>query len=628
MSDDQGSNADEPVTVGNVEGQHVAWENLPAQPTRPSDFTEVGEVELQPSGLLNEFPKDGHEWPAGASDVEPESFASVSTDVDLNTNVIAAPSPALADASVEAQAQAAEEPADDAAPVAPAPWAGELINRLNCEETLPVLEDTIIAKLGSLALSNFEANELEVIRRGVYGRVFAAQKSRYAIVKSGQRHPFTGIDMDQKTVFLTPEELDAINNVTSYTKSLRVGFGFKIFEEDTWNNLPTNGDQKIAITANNPAKSNDPVMRIRGQLGLATEGNAVLWHSGMHLTLEGPPVLSQLRLETQLLDEKIEMARDSNGLVYSASSVYLNKAVADFILGFVTKSTIGTTNVEELKKVILLTDLEPLTLAAAATIFPDGYNLDRPCLTTHGGCGETLTRKVNLRRMLFVRRSRIDENQFALMAKRTSRVDIKTVKAYQESIRPEVSRYIDISETLKVKMRVPTLADYERQATAWMDEMDNRARVLMTSYANEADRQTYLLRANNIAMVMAYSHWIEAVVKVDENAENGLVTELTRVLQGDEANDLELQYKADQDLDRLLESFADDGELTAKIAEAIEKFINAMTLATVAVPKSACPSCGVPLTGDSLSKHPHLVSINPIEVFFTLIHHKIKRAGG
>jgi hypothetical protein len=626
MSDDQGSNADEPVTVGNVEGQHVAWENLPKEPTRPSDFTEVGEVELQPSGLLNEFPKDGHEWPAG--DVEPESFASVSTDADLNTNVIAAPSPALADASVEAQAQAAEEPADDAAPVAPAPWAGELINRLNCEETLPVLEDTIIAKLGSLALSNFEANELEVIRRGVYGRVFAAQKSRYAIVKSGQRHPFTGIDMDQKTVFLTPEELDAINNVTSYTKSLRVGFGFKIFEEDTWNNLPTNGDQKIAITANNPAKSNDPVMRIRGQLGLATEGNAVLWHSGMHLTLEGPPVLSQLRLETQLLDEKIEMARDSNGLVYSASSVYLNKAVADFILGFVTKSTIGTTNVEELKKVILLTDLEPLTLAAAATIFPDGYNLDRPCLTTHGGCGETLTRKVNLRRMLFVRRSRIDENQFALMAKRSARVDIKTVKAYQESIRPEVSRYIDISPTLKVKMRVPTLADYERQATAWMDEMDNRARVLMTSYANEADRQTYLLRANNIAMVMAYSHWIEAVVKVDENAENGLVTELTRVLQGDEANDLELQYKADQDLDRLLESFADDGELTAKIAEAIEKFINAMTLATVAVPKSACPSCGVPLTGDSLSKHPHLVSINPIEVFFTLIHHKIKRAGG
>jgi hypothetical protein len=308
--------------------------------------------------------------------------------------------------------------------------------------------------------------------------------------------------------------------------------------------------------------------------------------------------------------------------------VYLNKAVADFILGFVTKSTIGTTHVEELKKVILLTDLEPLTLAAAATIFPDGYNLDRPCLTTHGGCGETLTRKVNLRRMLFVRRSRIDENQFALMAKRSARVDVKTVKAYQESIRPEVSRYIDISPTLKVKMRVPTLADYERQATAWMDEMDNRARVLMTSYANEADRQTYMLRANNIAMVMAYSHWIEAVVKVDENAENGLVTELTRVLQGDEANDLELQYKADQDLDRLLESFADDGELTAKIADGIEKFINLMTLATVAVPKSSCPSCGVPLTGDSLSKHPHLVSINPIEVFFTLIHHKIKQAGG
>lgn len=622
MSDEQGTTIDDPVS-GDEGGQHVSWENI-EEPTLPSEFPAAAEVELQPSGTLNEFPKDGHEWPDGES--APSAGHGSHTDV-LDVDPVAKQT--LLDAPTEAQASAAEEPAEEAAPAAPAaPWAGELINRLNCEETLPVLEDGVIAKLGSMALSNFEAQELEVIRRGIYGRIFAAQKNRHAIVKSGARHPFTPVDMDQRTVFLTREELDAVNNVTSYTSSLRVGFGHKIFEEDTWNNLPSNGDQKIAITANNPAKSNDPVMRIRGQLGLATEGNAVLWHSGLHLTLEGPPVLNQLRLETSLLDEKIAMARDSNGLVYSASSVYLNKAVADFILGFVTKSTIGTTHVDELKKVILLTDLEPLTLACASTIFPDGYNLDRPCLTTHGGCGETLTRKVNLRRMLFVRRSRITEPQFALMAKRAARVDIKTVKGYQESIRPEVTRYIDIGQGLKVRMRVPTLADYERQATAWMDEMDNRARVLMTSYANENDRQTYMLRANNIAMVMAYSHWIEAIVEEDENAPDGLKTVMTRVLQGDDANDLELQYQADQDLDRLLESFADDGELSAKIADGIEKFINAMTLATVAVPKSNCPSCGVPLTGDSLSKHPHLVSINPIEVFFTLIHHKVKQAGG
>lgn len=623
MSDEQGID-DEGTTGAQLpdSGQKVDWEAIPNEPALPTELAAADEVELKPSGLLNEFPKDGHEWPAG-TDVEPESFASVSVEADLNTNVLAAPS-----AEVAPEAPAAQEPAEEAAPAPALPWAGEILERLNCTEELPVFEDEIIKTLGSIALSNFEANELEVIRRGIYGRIFAAQKKRHAIVKTGQRHPFTGVDMDQNTVYMTREELDAVNNVTSYSKSLRVGFGFKIFEEDTWNNLPSNGDNKIAITANNPAKSNDPVMRIRGKLGLATEGNAVLWHSGLHLTLEGPPVLDQLRLETKLLDEKIAMARDSNGLVYSASSVYLNKAVADFILSYVTKSTIGTTHVEELKKVILLTDLEPLTLAAAATIFPDGYNLDRPCLTTYGGCGETLTRKVNLRRMLFVRRSRIDEHQFALMAKRSARVDIKTVKNYQESIRPEVSRYIDIGEGLKVKMRVPTLADYERQATAWMDTMDNRARVLMTSYANEADRQTFMLRANNIAMVMTYSHWIEAVVEEHADSPDGLKTVMTRVLQGDEAEDLELQYQADQDLDRLLESFADDGDLTAKIADGIEKFINQMTLATVAVPKSTCPSCGVPLTGDNLSKHPHLVSINPIEVFFTLIHHKVKQAGG
>jgi len=239
-----------------------------------------------------------------------------------------------------------------------------------------------------------------------------------------------------------------------------------------------------------------------------------------------------------------------------------------------------------------------------------------------------VSRKVNLRRMLFVRRSRVTEHQFALMAKRSARVDVKTVRGYQESMRPEVSRYIDIGEGMRIKLRVPTLAQYERQATAWMDQMDSRARAVMVSYANEADRQVFLQRANNIAMVMAYSHWIEAVVEEDVEAENGVRVILSRILDEADEEDLEKQYQADQDLDKLLESFADDGDLTTKIADGIEKFINEMTIATVAVPKSGCPKCGKPLTGDTLSKHPHLVSINPIEVFFTLIHHRIQRAGG
>lgn len=541
---------------------------------------------------------------------------------------------ATSEAPLDQPADAPTAPVgEDVAEPTPAPrepWAGEIINRLNCVEELPIMSDEIIKTLGSVALSNFDAAELEVIRRGVYGRIFAQQSGRIKMVKSGAPHRFMKVDMAEKqTVLLTEEELNTVNNITSYGKSLRVGFGFKIFEgEDTWTNLPANEQHKIALTMADPKKSNDPIQRIRGQLGLSTEGNAVLWHSGLHLTLEGAGVLDQLRLETKLSDEKINAARDSNGLIYSASSVYLNRAVADFVLGYVTKSTIGTTNAEELKKVILITDLEPLVQAAAATIYPDGYNLDRPCLTDFGGCGHTVSRKVSLRRMLFVRRSQITDSQFSLMAKRSGRVDIKTVRAYQESMRPEVTRYIDIGSGLRIKLRVPTLAQYERQATAWMDEMDNRARQVMVSYANEADRQVFLQRANNIAMVMAYSHWIEAIVEEDVEAENGLRTVLSRILDEADEDDLEKQYQADQDLDKLLESFADDGDLTAAIANGIEKFINDMTIATVAVPKSTCPSCQKPLTGDSLSKHPHLVSINPIEVFFTLIHHRIQRAGG
>lgn len=530
------------------------------------------------------------------------------------------PSPPLGEEVVEST----PEPE---APKVKTPWAGVIKERLNVIESNPVLEDEVMKDLGTIVLSNFETEELEFIKRGIYGRIFSRQRERTLIVKSGQKHEFIEFDLKPDTVYMTNDEFAAVQNLNGYVASLRVGFGTRIFEQDGWHNLPERGGNKVALTMPNPLKSNDPIKQIQGELGMSTEGGSVLWHSGLHLTMDDPGTLTQLALETKITDEKIQMARDNNGLVFSASSVYLNSAVMNYMLDTVTRSSVGTTHPDELKKLILLPDMEPMTLAAAAVIFPKGYNLERPCLTTAKGCGHVLTRKVNLRRMLFVRHNRITDDQFSLMAKRGARLDVKSVRAYQASLRPEVSRLVDLNGSLAIKLRIPTFADYERQATAWMEELDHRARSIMTQGEN-GDRELFLARANNVAMVMAYSSWIEAVVQIDPNEELGYKTRLTRVLDEEDEGDLEKLYQADADLDQLLISFAKNAEYTAKIADGIETFINAITLATVAVPKTSCPKCGLPLSGDNLSKHPHLVSINPVEVFFTLVHHKIKQAGG
>lgn len=508
-------------------------------------------------------------------------------------------------------------------------YAGEYNGDPNIKLTLNIFEDQVIEKLGSITLSNFDQEEINKMRQILFKRIAESQEHRYKLVDEGAGVDFLVTDLEGTSIYITAKERDAIRNLANQERTVRRGAGWGLFENtenEGWDNLPSYGDNKVAIGQVDYRSSNDPIVRIRGELGLSTEFTAPMWHSGLFLKIQGAGTLDQLTMESRLLIEKADEARNTLGFVYSASAVYLNRRIADFILEHVVSSTLGTTNVEQLKRVLLLTDLEPLALAGAATIWPKGYNMERPCLTSSGGCGHSLKRLVHPRRMLLVRRRRLTDDQMRLMTKKTGKVDIKTIRTYQDSIRPEVSRYIDLTDELMLKLRVPTIHEYERVASAWMERMDKRARELLSTNASEEEREIFMAKANSVSIVMAYGHWVEAVVR--KTNELDAVPEVMVSRAPIDTTDLEAQYMADIKFDRLLEDLSANPELTDAIIEGIEKFINNMTISTAVVPKVNCPKCHKPVTGDELSDHPHVVGVNPIELFFILLRHKIVAAGG
>src|SRR5690554_5206464 len=295
-------------------------------------------------------------------------------------------------------------------------YAGEFNPNPTVTETLKIIEEGEFPSYGAVLLSNLDSDELMELQLRFLRKIANSQKSRREYVSTHDNHDLLAATTEAGDLYLTEAEAEALAVIQRYTASVRNGPASDICKEpDDWTNLVTHNNQPISLGRVKTDTSKDPILRIRGRLGLSVPTSVPLWNSGINLTLNGPGILEQLHLEHSILASKIDSARDTTGIALASTSVYTYGPILDFIMNNVTESNIGTTDRDVLLDTILLPDLDALIAAQASTVFPDGYNLERPCLTDRGGCGHVVRRKVSPRRMVFVRRKHLTESQLAFM---------------------------------------------------------------------------------------------------------------------------------------------------------------------------------------------------------------------
>jgi uncharacterized protein YuzB (UPF0349 family) len=510
-------------------------------------------------------------------------------------------------------------------------FGGEMTSSPNIDIGVEIFEEATEEELdkllekGSFIAGNDDHEMLDRIYTHITTTIVRHQAKRKKLVDVGQGGHLLGAPIDDRgtVLFVTEKERTAMAAISYFRKMARHGLGKDLFEQDQWTNLPQVGEHILAPGKTSFENSNNERLKMRGALGMSGEFPTPLWSTGMHLKTVSPGAIEGLRLETKIALEKIEQARDTLGYSLSASEIYMNIPVIEFCLDRVISSTLGTTNRADLEKVVLLTDLEPLAGSVAASMYPDGFVLERPCLKSNGGCGTVVRRKIQLRRGLFVRWERVSEHQKNFMTKRSGRHDVATIRNYQDMTRPDISRLVDLGGGYKLRLQVPTIAQYKRIAGSWMSNLTNGAKDLIVSNANRGEREDFIERQANIALIMAYAHWIvafEHVPTIDAPPK----TVVTRLV-----TDPDEQYAADQAVDQELIDLSADGGQTQRIVAEIRKFINDMTLAVFAIPKTCCPNpeCGKSITGDDIANHPALVQVNTVELFFTLLRHKIRNSG-
>ena len=501
--------------------------------------------------------------------------------------------------------------------------------------TEPMTEDMVkqFAKYGQVLMPNLNIEEVMTLEQILRLRIMTLQRERYLAVKEGApRSSYIELDLgDDGILLLVQEERQAWDHITTHKRNTALQTLTDIIKENEHlTNMPKVGDTvlmgALEVTGE---KAKDRLMAVRDKLGISPRIQFPLWSSGLHIKLTGPGALAQIGLDTICGQEKVKEAMESGGYSFSASSVYLNRELADFAIDQMVSTTAGTVDKATLKELILLPDLEQLVNMLAFSLYPKGFPVVRRCLRSDFGCDGEVKEVININRTSFLLDSRLGENQLKFMSKRAGAHDIKTIRNYQSQMRPEISRLIDLGEGVLLKLRVPTLAQYESTATNWLDNMTTKARQLISSNAREEDRQNYLQQAQAVSTVMAYAHWVEAVVERTGDLDVEPEVVKSRIVPEGSAKDV--QYKADLEIDNFLRDFAANEELTTRFTDGLQEFIAAMTINPICITRVTCPKCGHPIdphTKDEkgIYRHPALVAINPVEFFFTLLRHKIGRA--
>lgn len=404
--------------------------------------------------------------------------------------------------------------------------------------------------------------------------------------------------------------IDAVNEARQLFHRGNALFDSLHREGSDWRQNVMSGTTRLAANSpklgegNNKASAQSSIMRIRALTGQGNVINVPLWHSGFWISLKTPTQGALLELDQQIASGKVELGRVTNGLLFSNDSVMLNNTLINFILRHVYDCSLQDVSPENLKRMILVTDIPTLIYAMASTVWLKGFKYRSPCVLAPERCSHVHEDVLTMGRLFYVDNSMLNEEQTRHMAQRRDKYTVDSVVRYQSLHRynnPETTT-VFATDILKFKLSVPSIEKYVTSGNLWINGI--RA-MLQDSFAvdmSERERTTYMIAQGSVTALQQYAHWIDHIA-VDNGGEDEVFDDETVIAE-------------------MMADFTKDQDLYVSLMNAVGKFINDTTVALVAIPAYACDKCETP-QGPVAEKHPHLIPLEVSRLFFTLLSRRL-----
>lgn len=348
-------------------------------------------------------------------------------------------------------------------------------------------------------------------------------------------------------------------------------------------------------------------IRMQTLLGIGSPVRFPLWHTGIWITLKTPGESELLELDRQIGQEKIQLGRLTNGLIYSNSSVYISNLLIDFVLDHVLDASVRFTNAEELKDIILTTDIPTLIWGSMVSVYTNGYPYQQPCMADPDKCQHVVSEMINLSKICFTDYSALTQAQRKHMQKRSAKFTREELDRYQQDHRyTELGKIMfDPEPGFNIQLKVPTITQYQEIGMNWVDTVVSAVNDSMTAGASDDRRNEEIFRQAQASNLMQYAHWIKHVAWT---------------------GDSETKYTDDREtLGELIEILTAKKELGEQFLSGVKRYIEDATISLIATPRISCPKCGEPMSEES-KQHPHLVPMDMVSSFFTIRTHRIIKA--
>lgn len=360
--------------------------------------------------------------------------------------------------------------------------------------------------------------------------------------------------------------------------------------------IPTGNSQKLS--------GEKAVLRVRALLGSGEQRRIPLFGSGIWVTFK-PVSDDQLsNLETIINLSKEHIGRLTGSIALSNTMVYLAMHFFNFCVENIADCNIVDNDLDQLRSLVLVSDLQHMAVGLAQTIFPKGYPLLQPCVINPATCQFTEELNLNLRAAVIHDETKLTVKQRAHMADPTRKYTVAQIKAYQAEGPVLESEIISLQDgAVKVAFKTPTMEEYINDGNHWIDGISTLIDKIMADEDNPQTRARLIEDQARLTTLRQYGHFIKHVI-IQDNA------------KGDKIID-------DQEtLGYIINDLSADADILDEILAGVRDQIERATISVVATPKSRCPGCQGAPTPEEL-KHPAMVPIDALSLFFTLLSLKL-----
>lgn len=337
------------------------------------------------------------------------------------------------------------------------------------------------------------------------------------------------------------------------------------------------------------------LFRVRSMLGRGGLITIPLWHSGFWVTIKTPSDSALLELKRRLVEEKIALGRSTQALAFSNTQSYTTGWILDLVIEHLYETTLKDSS--DLRKMILSTDLPVLFWGLACAIWPKGFQYARAALDPKGLAEKKLiTGLINVSKLMWVDNKALTAWQKSHMSNRVpGTVSADQIERYRNEFVMSKGRQIELNENLKINLQVPSSQAYVQSGHNWISNL-----VMIVDSTFTSDRDDPESRNRSIAehakatMIRQYGHWVQSIL-VDNS-----------------------EIDDEETITSILDSLSEDDDIRKSFLAAVNKFIDDVTIAVIAIPEASEKESGLP-------RFPRLIPLDVVGTFFILLMQRVNR---